>query len=195
MNQTLHNMSPVGVGIFHNCFPPSSSIGIIPNPTHPSHQHVWSPIFDGSGDWFGDREFRRAPSERQPPISCNLGRDCFVIVHPIFSNFLDNTRLVYNIRGFASSYLTTVSRGNISFTSPLDAPADNYNNDYLAWGGNKKNAKIPSVNNYLNDFYNYKKILIKKIHKLFSSVNNYLTYFYNYKKNYKLFVTLRMGVL
>ena len=117
------------------------------------------------------------------PTHGNPSRNCFVRVHPIFSS---ESYLVYRGMVIRPFFLTTLSRGQ--------TPADNYTNDYLAWGGNKKNAKIPSVDNYLNDFYNYKKILIKKNHKLFSSVNIYLTYFYNYKKNYKLFVTLRMGV-
>lgn len=93
MNQTpLFTGETVGVGFFHNCFPPTNSIGINPNPT--SHS--------------------------------NPSRDLFVKVHPIFSS---ESCLVY--RGTPiSSLLTTVSRGNISFTSPLETPADNYTIDF-----------------------------------------------------------------
>jgi len=166
MNQTYTSeASSVGVGLFSSFFPPQNIRKFFwPNPTH-SNPREKETIF------LGIRSANSCASSKRIPS---------LLVSP----------LVYRRVDIPPLFLTTVSRG---FISPSNPPADNYTNDYLAWGGNKKNAKIPSVDNYLNDFYNYKKILIKKNHKLFSSVNIYLNYFYNYKKNYKLFVTLCMG--
>lgn len=74
---------------------------------------------------------------------------------------------------------------------PLFLPNPTSHN--LAWGGNKKNAKIPPVDNLLNDFKNYKKILIQKKPKLFSPVDIYPFYFYNYSKSDKLLSLLVWG--
>ena len=127
MNQTYHNMSPVGVGAFHKPFPPSFSIGIIPNPnSHSNPREI--------------KEFLCIISSKKGIPS--------LLVSP----------LAYNIRGMSHSYLTTVSRGNISFTSPLDAPADNYTKDYynyknvvtIWYTGDRKKECMPG-----NRFFNF----------------------------------------
>ncbi len=91
----------------------------------------------------------------------------------------------------------TVSRIGVGVFPPILTSLflPNPTSHNLAWGGNKKNAKIPPVNNYPNEFYNYKISLIQKKHKLFSPVDIYPFYFYNYNQNDKLLVTFSMGVL
>jgi len=95
MNQASLYVSHCGVGLFHKFFPPVNSIGINPNPT-PSNPREIKANFLGT--------FRASSKKGIPSL----------LASP----------LAYNVRGFASSYLTTISRGNIS---PLtfDAPADN----------------------------------------------------------------------